>query len=98
MLESPFNGVGRTDVPLGVALIRMSCVDAHSIFLAATHGVAGFLFALTVAAALSVAYLAYGAFRQFGLEFDLRRILRVILEKAVSAIPIIALCHSGRHI
>jgi len=87
VFTSFFNGIGRTQVSLKASLIQLSAAIPLSMIFTALYGIVGFIFSTIVSAACPIAYMASLARREHGLQFDSRRILRILVASLVSCFP-----------
>jgi hypothetical protein len=84
VLTSFFNGVGRTDVSLKVALIQLPAVVSITPILTLFFNVPGFIFSLIVSGTISLAYTASLAYK-YGLRFNFKSIVRICAASLISS-------------
>jgi O-antigen/teichoic acid export membrane protein len=80
-----FNGIGRTDISLKAALIRLPVVLLLVPALTWLYGVQGFICALIISGLPSLLYTACTAHSQYGLDFGLKSIAKICVASLLSA-------------
>jgi len=90
VLGSFYRGIGRTDIPLKATLIDLSTTLPLLVALASVHGVIGAICATIVSGILPIIYVARIAHREYGLEFDSRRVVKILLASVISGAPSLA--------
>ncbi|MCJ7506468.1 oligosaccharide flippase family protein [Candidatus Bathyarchaeota archaeon] len=91
VLGAFFGAMGRTGMVLQALLIQLSVAVPSSIVFTSLYKIPGFIFATTISAMLPVVYLGRAAHRQYGLEFDSRHMIRILLASFLSSIPAVSL-------
>jgi len=91
VLDSFFNGIGRTDLSLKSTLIRLPVAVPLVPLLAWLYGVPGFICATIISTAFAIAYLAWVAHQEYEMRFGLGRIIRILLASVLSSVPALGL-------
>jgi O-antigen/teichoic acid export membrane protein len=95
VLNSFFNGIGRTDVSLKATAIQTIAAIPLTIALTYLYAVSGLILSILISNLLSLIYAANIAYHEYKMGFDLKCAAKIYLATFLSAIPALILTRTS---
>ena len=86
VIMSFFNGIGRTDVSLKVTLVQLPIIFLITPIFTLLFKVPGFIVSIAISSIVSLAYIAFVAYKEYKLKFDLKSIAKIFVASFISSI------------
>jgi len=97
VLNSFFNGIGRTDVSFKASLIQAVASIPLTIVLTYLYSIPGFIVSMLVSNIISIVYTYGTANSEYGMSFNLKSIVKIYLAALLSIAPAIVIMHFLSH-